>query len=102
MSITNTPAWIHPVLTAFGLGGLTAFFIILAVWSIAWKGVALWFSARNYQKNWFIAILILNPAGILEIIYLFGFRTDKQEGVTKSLFTPHLPGSEETGEVAAI
>lgn len=46
---------------------------VLLVWSIAWKGVALWNASRNSQKNWFIAILIVNIIGILEIIYLFGF-----------------------------
>lgn len=47
-------------------------FVLLA-WSIAWKGVALWNAAKNSQKNWFIAILVVNSVGILEIIYLFRF-----------------------------
>lgn len=46
---------------------------LLLVWSIAWKGIALWNASKNNQKNWFIAILIINTLGILEIIYLFGF-----------------------------
>lgn len=50
---------------------------ILLVWSIAWKGVALWNSSKNNQKNWFIAILVINTLGILEIIYLFGFAKEK-------------------------
>ena len=45
----------------------------LFAWSIAWKGVALWNAAKNSQKNWFIAILVINTVGILEIIYLFRF-----------------------------
>ena len=42
----------------------------LLIWSLIWKGMALWRSARNGQKYWFIALLIVNTVGILEIIYL--------------------------------
>lgn len=45
--------------------------IVVMVWSLIWKGLALWKSAELKQKHWFIAILILNTLGILEIIYLF-------------------------------
>ena len=50
-----------------------ALLIILAVWSLAWKGVALWKSAKKEHKVWFIVMLILNTAGILEILYIFVF-----------------------------
>lgn len=46
---------------------------VLLVWSIAWKGIALWNASKNDQKNWFIAVLVINTLGILEIIYLFRF-----------------------------
>lgn len=46
-----------------------AFAIML--WSIAWKGLALWRSAQLSHKKWFIAILVLNTVGILDIIYLY-------------------------------
>ena len=49
----------------------------LLVWSIAWKGLALWRASKNDQKNWFIAILVINTIGILEIVYLFGFAKKK-------------------------
>lgn len=49
----------------------------LLVWSIAWKGLALWNASKNSQKNWFIAILVVNTIGILEIVYLFGFAKKK-------------------------
>ncbi len=45
--------------------------ILLALWSIFWKGLALWHAARHGQGWWFGLLLILNTAGILEIIYLF-------------------------------
>jgi methionyl-tRNA synthetase len=66
--------------------GLTALlFIILAGWSLIWKGFALWYAARNHQKGWFVFMLIINSAGILEIVYLLWFRADKRKG-TASLF----------------
>ena len=45
--------------------------LVLAVWTIPWKGYALWLSAKNGQKKWFIVMLILNTVGILEIFYIF-------------------------------
>ncbi|MDQ3089828.1 MAG: DUF5652 family protein [bacterium] len=45
--------------------------ITLIVWTFLWKGVALWKAAGLRQKYWFVAILILNTIGILEIIYIF-------------------------------
>ena len=45
-------------------------FWALLVWALAWKGVALFKSARNGQKVWFVALLIVNTLGVLEIIYL--------------------------------
>jgi len=44
---------------------------LLLVWSLVWKGFALWRSAGLRQKYWFIAILIINTLGLLEIFYLF-------------------------------
>ena len=49
----------------------------LIVWSLIWKGLALWHSAHQNSKNWFVAILVLNTVGILEILYLFVFAKKK-------------------------
>lgn len=57
-----------------GMGVMTAVFVLLiAVWSMAWKGFALWIAAKEDKKWWFIPLLIFNTAGILEIIYIFAF-----------------------------
>lgn len=45
-------------------------FAILMLWSIFWKGVALWHSARRGEHIWFIVLMIINTAGLLEIVYL--------------------------------
>jgi len=56
--------------------GITTFasvFVVLAAWSLIWKGIALWKAARNGDKAWYIALLVVNTVGILEIIYIFVF-----------------------------
>jgi len=52
-------------------------FFILYLWSLLWKGLALWRAANLKQRNWFVGILILNTMGILEIVYLFAFAKNK-------------------------
>jgi hypothetical protein len=44
---------------------------LLVVWSLVWKGVALWKAARRDQPLWYIALLIFNTAGILDMLYIF-------------------------------
>ena len=53
--------------------------IILAagLWTLPWKGLALWKSARQNDKRWFIALLIVNTLGLLEILYIFFFSKGK-------------------------
>ena len=46
-------------------------FFVLVVWSLVWKGWALWIAARKESRNWFVILLILNTVGILEILYIF-------------------------------
>ena len=60
-------------------------FLLVAAWSLVWKGFALWKSAKNGQRNWFIALLILNTFGILEIIYIFYFSKIKNKKFDEKL-----------------
>ena len=46
------------------LGGLI-FLVVLIL-----KGYSLWYAARRNEPWWFLALFILNTAGILELIYL--------------------------------
>jgi Family of unknown function (DUF5652) len=55
----------------YGSSFFNIIILILAVWTIPWKGYALWIAAKRNQKIWFIVILILNTVGILEIFYIF-------------------------------
>jgi len=50
---------------------------LILLWTLPWKGVALWKAARNEHKWWFIALLVLNTMAILEIIYIFFFSGKK-------------------------
>lgn len=50
-----------------------ALLFVLMVWSVIWKGLALWKAAHQESKGWFIALLILNTVGILDILYLYVF-----------------------------
>ena len=45
--------------------------VVISLWSAIWKGFALWRSARDDSKVWFVLLLILNTAGILDIVYIF-------------------------------
>ena len=60
-------------------------FIIITLWSLPWKGVALWKASKRKEKKWFIALLVLNTFGILEILYIFIFSHDnKNANVTRN------------------
>lgn len=63
-------------LQSFGLVAIPIIALIL-IWTLAIKGVALWKSARNGHKNWFIILLLVNTLGILELVYLVWFSKEK-------------------------
>ena len=44
---------------------------LLVVWSVLWKCYSAWVAARNNHKGWFVALMILNTFGILDMIYVF-------------------------------
>jgi uncharacterized membrane protein len=48
-----------------------SFFFFLLLWTIPWKGVALWKAARARRKIWYIVLLLTNTAAILDILYIF-------------------------------
>ncbi|MDP3244499.1 MAG: DUF5652 family protein [bacterium] len=56
--------------------------LILVLWTLPWKGVALWKASKLNQKWWFVALLIINTVGILEILYIYVFsKMGKKENV---------------------
>lgn len=49
----------------------TIIIVILTIWSILWKCYSVWHAAKQNHKKWFIALVILNTIGILDMIYVF-------------------------------
>jgi len=49
--------------------------IILSVWELVWKYIAMWKASRNNHLAWYICIAVLNTAGILPIVYLLLHRS---------------------------
>jgi hypothetical protein len=52
--------------------------VLLVIWELCWKAVALWKSARSNQLPWFVAIMVINSAGILPILYIVFFQKKKK------------------------
>ena len=52
--------------------------LIVALWTLVWKAVALNTEGKNQQKNWFIVLLVLNDLGILSMVYLKWFQRRKR------------------------
>ena len=61
------PWWLYPAL----------------VWTLFWKGIAMWKSARNNQTVWFVVSLVINTLGVLPIVYLLWFQQDWNKKVVK-------------------
>lgn len=59
MESLQLPIWSVPIV------------LILGVWTLFWKAMALWRAARKGHRVWFVIFMIVNTAGILELIYLF-------------------------------
>lgn len=56
--ILNNQSWLIPM---------------VAIWTLPWKGAALWKASKQNDQKWFIALLVINTLGILEILYIFVF-----------------------------
>lgn len=82
--IDNWVGWTGPMGGYFAVrpGTFFAVFLVLVIWSLIWKGMALWKAARLGERGWFVALLIINTLGILEILYLYVF-SKSEEPVAK-------------------
>jgi predicted permease len=60
------------------LGNIPMYILVpLLIWTIFWKGIALWTSGSRKEKIWFICLFLINTVGILEIIYLLTRKVKK-------------------------
>lgn len=71
-------------------GGNLWILLPIILWALFWKGCALWISSKNNQKGWFLALLVLNTVGILEIFYVFKIAKKKWSDI-KEIFTVNKP-----------
>ncbi|MBN2307203.1 hypothetical protein JXD20_04410 [Candidatus Peregrinibacteria bacterium] len=55
------------------------YLIPILIWSVIWKGIALWKCGRNNQIRWFVALLVVNTVGILEIVYITWFQRNRNK-----------------------
>ncbi len=58
--------------------------VLILIWSLVWKGIALWKAARVGSKKWFVALLLINTVGILEMFYIFMFSKKEKSCVCHS------------------
>ena len=59
---------------------------VILIWTLAWKLIALWKSARKNHVAWFIIMALLNTAGILPILYIFIFKDLKKKKSKKKSY----------------
>ena len=57
------PAFVHDIGWLLIVAGV--------IWTLTWKGIALWKAARLGHVGWFVALLLIHTLGVLEILYLF-------------------------------
>lgn len=51
------------------------------LWSLPWKGMALWKAAGRRDTWWFVVLLVVNTVGLLDIIYLY-FISERKRKLT--------------------
>ena len=61
--------------------------IVAMLWTLPWKGYALWTASKKGHKRWFIALVVLNTFAILEIFYIFYVAKKTPTDLAKSLKT---------------
>lgn len=46
----------------------------IVIWDLVLRGYGMWRAAEHHDRNWFIALMLVNSAGILPLIYLGNHR----------------------------
>lgn len=44
--------------------------VLVIIWDVVWRGIAMWRTAQQKKKIWFVVLLLINSVGILPLIYL--------------------------------
>lgn len=70
-------------LTLFLLGNPWVI-LLISLWTLPWKAVALWRAVKNNHRKWFVALIVLNTMAVLEILYIFVFSKRKKSEETNA------------------
>lgn len=70
-------------LTLFFLGN-PWIILLITLWTLPWKVIALWKAVKNNHRKWFVALIILNTLALLEILYIFVFSKEKKPEKTNA------------------
>ena len=62
---------------AFYSPGVKVLIAVAVIWTLIWKGMALWRAGQSGQKPWFVVLFLTNTLGILDIVYLVWFARKK-------------------------
>ena len=62
--------------------------LVVIVWDLIWKAIALWRSARLGHKYFFVILLIVNSVGIVPIVYLLYLKYYYNRKVTPAVIAP--------------
>ena len=57
--------------------------ILISLWTLVWKVYASWNASKKGQKKWFVAIIVFNTLGILDMIYIFAILKKSLKQVKK-------------------
>lgn len=63
-------------------------FSLVMVWSLIWKGFALYRAGSNRSPGWFVVLMFVNTLGILEILYLSIFSRRRKREMNERLNLP--------------
>ncbi|MBX4206016.1 DUF5652 family protein [Candidatus Microgenomates bacterium] len=66
--------FVNPRFPSFPVGIL----VVLGLIDVILKGFAIWKAIKNNQMYWFVALFVLNTAGILPLAYLVFFQPESQ------------------------
>jgi methionyl-tRNA synthetase len=67
--------WAQTFGLSVGIFMLVMFLVI--IWNMVWKGIALYKAGKNQHLGWFIVLFLINTMGLLEIIYIFAVKGQK-------------------------
>lgn len=70
--------------------------VVIAILTL--KGYALWYAAKRDERWWFVVLLIINTAGILDLVYLIFVVKKWQVKVTDKFTHPHAHNHTHTHE----